>query len=124
MDKIVFVQNVKKACETKGVKPTVACRESGVGTSFINNIEARGQVPSVEKVQMLAAYLGVTTSELLGEETRSDPKPEPDPAHPPGYDSLSPEDKALIDNMVHRLILEKNREDTSSPSNGAESETA
>ena len=81
-------------------------------------------LPSIEKMSMLAAYLGVTTSELLGEETRSDPKPEPDPVHPPGYDSLSPEDKALIDNMVHRLILEKNREDTSSPSNGAESETA
>ena len=45
----------------------MACRESGVGTSFINNIEARGQVPSVEKVQLLAQYLGVTTSELLGE---------------------------------------------------------
>ncbi len=53
----------------KGVKPTVACRESGVGSSFINNIEARNQTPSVEKVQMLATYLGVTTSELLGEAT-------------------------------------------------------
>lgn len=67
MDKSIFVQNIKKACELKGVKPTVACRESGVGTSFINNIEVRGQIPSVEKVQMLADYLGVTTSELLGE---------------------------------------------------------
>lgn len=68
MDKALFVQNIKDVCKTKGIKPTVACRESGVGTSFINNIEARGQIPSVEKVQMLAAYLGVTTSELLGEE--------------------------------------------------------
>lgn len=67
MDKQLFVQNVKMYCQLKGVKPTVACRESGVGTSFINNIEARGQVPSVEKVQLLAQYLGVTTSELLGE---------------------------------------------------------
>ena len=67
MDKQLFVQNVKMYCQLRGVKPTVACRESGVGTSFINNIEARGQVPSVEKVQLLAQYLGVTTSELLGE---------------------------------------------------------
>lgn len=73
MDKAIFVQNVKKTCELKGIKPTVACRESGVGTSFINNIEARGQVPSVEKVQMLAAYLGVTTSELLGEQKEPAP---------------------------------------------------
>lgn len=66
--KKIFVQNIKSYCEAKGVKPTVACRESGVGTSFINNIEKRNQIPSVEKVQMLAEYLGVTTSELLGEE--------------------------------------------------------
>lgn len=68
MDKAVFVQNIKKYCSVKGVKPTVACRESGVGNSFINNIESRGQVPSVEKVQLLAQYLGVTVSELLGED--------------------------------------------------------
>lgn len=67
MDKLLFVRNIKEVCKTKGIKPTVACRESGVGTSFVNNIEVRGQVPSVEKVQKLATYLGVTTSELLGE---------------------------------------------------------
>lgn len=66
MDRDVFVQNIKAFCQAKGVPPTVACRESGVGASFINDIR-RGQTPSVAKVQMLAAYLGVTTSELLGE---------------------------------------------------------
>lgn len=67
LNALEFVQNIKKYCELKNVKPTVACRESGVGTSFINNIEKRGSMPSVEKVKMLADYLGVTTSELLGE---------------------------------------------------------
>lgn len=66
MDANVFVQNIKLLCEKKGVKPTNACKESGVGTSFISDIN-RGQTPSVAKVQMLADYLGVTTSELLGE---------------------------------------------------------
>ena len=66
MDAQVFVQNIKYYCNLKGIKPTVACRESGVGSSFINNLE-RGQTPSVAKVQMLADYLGVTTSLLLGE---------------------------------------------------------
>ena len=68
MDLEILVQNIKRLCALKGVKPTVACRESGVGTSFINNIEVRGSVPSVEKIQLLAQYLGVSTSELLGEE--------------------------------------------------------
>ena len=75
MDAQIFVQNIKHYCNLQGVKPTVACRESGVGSSFINNVE-RGQTPSVAKVQMLADYLGVTTSELLGE--KKDPTAQDD----------------------------------------------
>lgn len=75
MDREIFVQNVKNRCKAIGVKPTVACRESGVGSSFITELN-RGQVPSVGRVQMLAAYLGVTTSELLGEK-ESGPRADP-----------------------------------------------
>lgn len=67
MDKLLFVQNVKKYCAAKGVKPTVACRESGAGKDLLNRLEASGSIPSVEKIQLLADYLGITTSQLLGE---------------------------------------------------------
>lgn len=67
MDKEIFVQNIKRQCSLRGVKPTIACRESGAGADLINQIERRGSVPSVERVQLLASYLGVTVSELLGE---------------------------------------------------------
>ena len=70
MDPKKLVQNIKKYCELKGVKPTVACKESGAGKSLISQIETRGIIPSVSKVQMLAPYLGVSTSELLGEENK------------------------------------------------------
>ena len=73
MDRELFLQNIKDRCRAKGVKPTVACRESGVGTSFITDVN-KGTTPSVAKVQMLAQYLGCTVSDLLGE----DPTP-PDP---------------------------------------------
>lgn len=72
MDASIFVQNIKNYCQLKGVKPTTACKESGVGASFISDIN-RGQTPSVAKVQMLADYLGVTTSELLGEASGTTP---------------------------------------------------
>lgn len=68
MDKKLFVQNIKKYCALRGIKPTVACRESGVSSSFITNIESKGQVPSIEKVYMLATYLGVTINDLVGED--------------------------------------------------------
>ena len=67
MDIGIFVQNIKFFCERKGVKPTVACRDSGAGKSFIDQMERRGSIPSVEKVQLLAHYLGCTVSDLLGE---------------------------------------------------------
>ena len=52
MDRELFVQNIKDRCRAKGVKPTVACREAGVGTSFITDIN-KGKTPSVAKVQMV-----------------------------------------------------------------------
>lgn len=66
MDKTAFIQNIKDRCEKMGVRPTVACRESGVGTSFITDLN-KGTTPSVAKVEMLARYFGCTVSDLLGE---------------------------------------------------------
>ena len=123
MDNDAFVQKVKMLCLEKGLKPTNVCNECGVGGSFLPDIK-RGRSPSVDKIQMLAAYLGVTTSELLGEKTEPAPVAEGGPVYPPEYDLLSPDDKALVNNMIRRLIMEKNQKDTSSPSNGAGDETA
>ena len=67
MDKDVFVQNVKRYCDFRDVKPTIACAESGAGKSLMSEISKRGQTPSVERVQLLAQYLGCTVSDLLGE---------------------------------------------------------
>lgn len=66
MDRELLVQNIEQYCSKKGVKPTNACRNSGVGASFLTDIK-RGQTPSVAKVQLLAQYLGCTVSDLLGE---------------------------------------------------------
>lgn len=74
MDIDIFVQNVKKYCALKGVKPTVACDESGAGKNLLSQMKHRGSLPTVGRVQLLAQYLGCTVSDLLGE----DPTP-PDP---------------------------------------------
>lgn len=66
MDSELFIQNIKDYCRVKGESPTSACKNAGVGSSFISDIK-RGQTPSVTKVQLLADYLGTTTSKLLGE---------------------------------------------------------
>lgn len=76
----IFVQNVKKFCEVRGIKPTVACAESGAGKDLLGQLSKRGIMPSVAKVQLLAQYLGCTVSDLLGEQagTQSSPPSEDD----------------------------------------------
>ena len=109
MDKQLFVQNVKRYCKLKGVKPTIACLESGAGKSLLSQIETRGSTPSVERVQLLAAYLGVTTSDLLGED-------DPGLGGPPQrylvmrYNSLSPEDQAEVMNFIEFKAAQKGPE--------------
>ncbi len=94
MNKEIFVQNVKHFCTLKGVKPTPACRDSGVGTSFLTDVN-KGKIPSVAKVQMLATYLGVSTSELLGETVGSETQS--------GPASKSAEEAALDVELISRL---------------------
>lgn len=47
---------------------------------MLSQLKARGVIPSVEKVQLLAQYLGCTVSDLLGEQagTQSSPPSEDD----------------------------------------------
>lgn len=66
MNKELMISNVLKFCSARDIKPTVACAEAGVGKNFVTNMK-RGQTPSVAAVADLAAYLGVSTSDLVGD---------------------------------------------------------
>lgn len=70
-----FVRNVERYCAFKGVKPTVACAESGAGKNLMSQLRHQGTVPSVERIQLLAQYLGCTVSDLLGERANGNSSP-------------------------------------------------
>ena len=108
MDKERFVQNVKKYCALKGVKPTVACDESGAGKNLIGQLVNRDTVPSVERVQLLAQYLGVTTSDLLGEQNESSPPSEEDRLLA-GYDALSARNREKLEEYLDLLLSSQDR---------------
>ena len=107
MDKDVFVQNVKFWCEKRNVAPTVACKESGAGRDFLVNLQ-RGSSPSVAKVQLLAQYLGVTTSDLLGEAQKSSPPSEEDRLLA-GYDALSARNREKLEEYLDLLLSSQDR---------------
>ena len=68
MDRTIFVQNVKRICKENGVAPTAACVDSGAGRGLISDVR-NGKSPSIERMEALAHYLGVTVSDLLGEDS-------------------------------------------------------
>lgn len=67
MNTSYFVENVQNLCRGMGISISKACRESGAGETLMDNVK-RGRIPSIDRIQLLAQYLGATTSELLGEE--------------------------------------------------------
>lgn len=90
MDTQKIVENIQRICKERETNPTVAGEKSGAGKSLVTQLKTRGIMPSIEKFQMLAEYLGVTTSELLGEE-----KPTPVVG-----DGLSEDQKYLVDAIM------------------------
>lgn len=66
MDVDLFLNTVKTKCELRNTSPTVACVQSGLSRSFLTDIK-KGRSPTVGNLEKLAAYLGCTVSELLGE---------------------------------------------------------
>lgn len=104
------MQNIKSYCQLRGVKPTVACRESGAGVNLINKLETRGSIPSVEKVQLLAQYLGVTTSELLGETGPQNLAIQDQPYLVMRYNSLPPKVQEEVMAFIEFKVSQCNRE--------------
>ena len=66
MDNSSLISNILNYCAAVKKKPTFACTEAGVGKSFVSTLR-NGVSPSVAKVADLAAYLGVSTSDLVGD---------------------------------------------------------
>lgn len=107
MDVEKIVQNIQRICRERGTTPTVACKESGAGQNTVTYMKKQGTIPSIEKMSKLASYLGVTTSELLGEE-----KALPTVADEERLDQelierlcqLSPEELEKVDAFVQGLL--------------------
>ncbi len=97
-----FVQNVKKQSKLRGVPPTTACSESGAGKNLLREV-LNGKTPGIDRVEKLAAYLGCTVSELIGEQ----PHPGREAAEP----VTVPEDPLIREIMerVHDLTPDQKR---------------
>lgn len=106
MNTDIFVQNVKRYCAINGVKPTVACAESGAGKDLLSKLANHRAIPSVAKVQLLAQYLGCTVSDLLGEKATSSPPSENDELLQK-ISALAPERRKQAEEYLDFLITQQ-----------------
>ena len=66
MDKEALISNIYKFAGRNKESASAACIAAGCGKSFISDLR-RGRTPSVAAVFDLAAHLGVSTSDLVGD---------------------------------------------------------
>ncbi len=104
MDKDLLIQNIIRCCSDKGEPPTNACFNAGVGKSFIANMR-KGQTPSVAKVAELAAYLGVTTSDLVGDNVSRLDTSGPVTSLVSKFEQLNPEGQEKLLDYADDLVL-------------------
>lgn len=63
LDRLLNV--IKELCNQKGVTQKEALIKSGAGDRFFQNVR-QGSTPSVEKLEALSAYFGVSIDYLVG----------------------------------------------------------
>lgn len=66
MDKELLANRIIDYCKRQGKGHTVVCEEAGVGKDLIRNIRL-GKKTELWRVADLAAHLGITTSDLIGD---------------------------------------------------------
>lgn len=111
----MFLERLLSLCSENGTDISNVLRSLGLSTSK-GTAWRNGSIPNGEILLKLAKHFHVSTDYLLG--STDDPRPAggkdgpaavPDsrPLYPPEYDLLTPEDRALVDNMIRSLAEKK-----------------
>ena len=67
-------ENIKLYCTENGTNPSRLCTELGLSKSMMSDLKAgRKKSLATETLRKIADRLGVTVSDLLGEETKKEP---------------------------------------------------
>lgn len=68
MEYTIMISRIEELCQKRGINKTTAFVQSGVGKDFSSNLK-KGNVPSSDKISLLADYLNCSTDYLLGRTT-------------------------------------------------------
>lgn len=66
---MAFYDMFERLCAQKGVTPTQAGRDNGIAQGVVSMWKKRGSTPKAQTIQKLADYFGVSTDDLIDDET-------------------------------------------------------
>lgn len=66
MDRELLIFNITRFAAARNESPSGACLAAGIGKNFVSELK-RGRTPVISSVADLAAYLQVSTSDLVGD---------------------------------------------------------
>ena len=105
-DEIIFTPfylSFLRLCQKKGLSPTAVAKKVGIASGAPTAWKNNGAIPRPEQLKKLCVFFDVSENELLG---YSEQKEKP-PAHsgePPKYNHLTPENRAIIDDLIEKLF--------------------
>ena len=100
-------ENIQQLCETKGIRPGRLCDDLGLSRGLMTDLKmGRKKGINAQTAQKIAAYLGVTVGQLLGEDCPNDILDPVDVAFYGDFKELDEEQKEAVRDMV-RLMRER-----------------
>lgn len=66
MNNVQIADLISKECKRKNIKISELLQDCNINHSFISDIRHKNRAPSVDKISVIADYLGVSVDYLLG----------------------------------------------------------
>lgn len=114
-------ENIKELCDSKGIKPGKMCVDTGVSKGLISDLKVgRKKSIKVETAQKIASYFDVSVDAVIGDNSlaaqyedisyknvKIKTAPLAGGGINPDYVNLSPENLALVNQMIDQLLKSK-----------------
>lgn len=98
-----IVDRIRVLCKKKETSITKLEKNLGFANGTVGKWNSPNRKAPLEKVIAIAKYLGTSPEYLLtGEEQKE--KPPAQSGEPPKYDQLTPENRAMIDDLIEKLL--------------------
>lgn len=98
----MFWSNFARLCDAVGKKPNVIAKDLGLSSGSLTAWK-QGVIPRATTISKIADYFGITTSELLGEETAAHPTAEAEltPKQQEAWDIIREMDDGALEKFIN-----------------------